>query len=147
MTIRQLVRSTVGLLLVIGAMSSVHGQDAAPVDPRTSLGLTAAERIELLAEMRQMLGSIQGIIAGIGAEDRERIAEAARLSGNRMARATPDAVRAKLPAAFKEIGGPTHMLFEEIAVRAETDDMASLAELTGRLMHNCMACHARFRAD
>ena len=49
--------------------------------PRTSLGLTAAERIELLAEMRQMLGSIQGIIAGIGAEDRERIAEAARLSG------------------------------------------------------------------
>ena len=64
-----------------------------------------------------------------------------------MARATPDAVRVKLPSAFKEVGGPTHTRFEEIAVRAETDDMASLAGLTGKVMQNCMACHARFRAD
>jgi hypothetical protein len=97
--------------------------------------------------MRQMLTSIQGIVAGIGAEDREAIAAAARLSGNRMARATPPSVRGKMPPAFKEIGGPTHMLFEEIAVRAETDDMASLAELTGRTLQNCIACHAQFRAE
>ncbi|MCB1761115.1 MAG: hypothetical protein KDI68_15195 [Gammaproteobacteria bacterium] len=94
-----------------------------------------------------MLASIQGIIAGIGEEDRERIIEAARYSGNRMARATPASVRARLPKEFREIGGPTHMLFEEIVIRAETDDMASLAELTGRTMQNCLACHARFRAD
>lgn len=40
-----------------------------------------------------MLASIQGIIAEIGEEDRERIIEAARYSGNRMARATPASVR------------------------------------------------------
>lgn len=136
--------------VALGLLFAAQGAGADPnraADSRTRLGMTEAERIEFLAEMRQMLTSVQGIIAGIGAEDRERIIEAARYSGNRMARATPASVRAKLPAEFKEIGGPTHMLFEEVVIRAETDDMASLAELTGRTMQNCLACHARFRAD
>jgi cytochrome c556 len=116
-------------------------------DLRHRLGMTPAERGEFLNEMRQMLTSIQGIIAGIGSEDRERIAEAARYSGNRMARATPDSLRQRLPGEFQEIGGPTHMLFEEIAIRAETDDMADLAVLTGQTLQQCLACHAMFRAD
>lgn len=116
-------------------------------DRRHRLGMTPEERVEFLAEMRQMLTSIQGIIAGIGSEDRERIAEAARYSGNRMARATPASLRQRLPQAFQEIGGPTHMLFEEIAIRADTDDMADLATLTGETMQQCLACHAMFRAD
>jgi len=131
-------------LLAIGATQTSQGADT---DPRTSLGMTDAERITFLAEMRQMLASIQGILAGIGAEDREAIAAAARLSGNRMARATPPSLRARLPQAFKEIGGPTHLLFEEIAVRAETDDMADLSTLTGKTLEQCLACHARFRVD
>lgn len=116
-------------------------------DTRIRLGMTPAERAEFLAEMRQMLASVQGIVAGIGDGNRERIAAAARLSGNRMARATPDSVRRKLPAAFKEIGGPTHLLFEEIAIRAETDDMNALTKLAGEVMQQCLACHAAFRAD
>jgi hypothetical protein len=103
------------------------------------LGLESVERAEFLADLWQMLASIQGIVAGIAA--------AARLSGNRMAHAQPPPVRDKLPSEFKEIGEPTHLLFEEIVIRAETDDMASLAELTGRTRVNCMACHAKFRAD
>jgi hypothetical protein len=62
---------------------------------RTSLVLTDEEKAAFLVEMRQMLASIQGIVAGIGSEDREAIAAAARLSGNRMARAMPATVRAK----------------------------------------------------
>lgn len=133
--------------MLITAAQDIKAEGQLAEDTRVSLGLTTAERVEFLAEMRQMLASIQGIIAGIGAEDRERIIEAARYSGNRMARATPASVRAKLPTEFQEIGGPTHMLFEEIVIRAETDDMASLTELTGRTMQNCLACHAQFRAD
>ncbi len=116
-------------------------------DGRIRLGMTAAERVEFLAEMRQMLTSIQGIIAGIGTEDREQIAAAARYSGNRMARATPTSLRQRLPQSFQDIGGPTHMMFEEIAIRADTDDMADLAVLTGETMQQCLACHAMFRAD
>lgn len=134
------------LWIIIGITHPAQAQTSTP-DPRTRLGLDPADRTAFLAEMRQMLASIQSIISGIASEERERIASAARQSGNRMARATPATVRAKLPEAFKAIGGPTHMLFEEIAIRAETDDMASLAELTGRTMENCLACHARFRAD
>lgn len=109
------------------------------------LGLTPEERVEFLAEMRQMLASVQGILQGIGTEDRNRIAAAARLSGNRMARATPDSVREKLPQSFRDIGGPTHLLFEELAVRAETDEMDSLARFTAELINQRVACHAAFR--
>jgi len=116
-------------------------------DKRISLGLTAAEKTEFLSEMRQMLASVQGIVAGIGAEDRELIIKSARYSGNRMARATPDSVRQKLPQAFKELGGPTHMMFEELVVRSETDDMDMLSEFTSQLMQQCLACHAMFKVD
>jgi cytochrome c556 len=37
------------------------------------------------------------------------------------------------------------MMFEELAVRAETDDMDSLARDTADLMKQCLACHAAFR--
>ena len=133
------------ILLLAGTVAhATDGQTAAP-DERIDLGLTSGERTLFLAEMRNMLASIQGILQGIGDVDRERIAAAARQSGNRMARATPDAVRAKLPQAFRDLGGPTHMLFEELAVRAETDDMDSLARDAAQLMNQCLACHAAFR--
>lgn len=137
------------LALVLLTFAALPMASAAEPDDdlRHRLGMTPAERVEFLSEMRQMLTSIQGIIAGIGTEDRERIAAAARYSGNRMARATPDSLRQRLPREFQEIGGPTHMLFEEIAIRAETDDMADLAVLTGQTMQQCLACHAMFRAD
>jgi cytochrome c556 len=134
------------LWLAIVSTATAAGEDPVPtVDNRIDLGLTAEERTEFLAEMRVMLASIQGILQGIGENDRERIAEAARQSGNRMARATPESVRAKIPQSFRDLGGPTHMLFEELAVRAETDDMDSLAGATAVIMNQCLACHAMFR--
>jgi hypothetical protein len=122
--------------------------DGAPSDPdgRINLGLTPEERAEFLAEMRQMLTSVQGIIAGLGSGDRARVMEAARYSGNRMARATPDALRSRLPSGFKDIGGPTHMMFEELIVRAEADDTETLLSYTGEMLQQCLACHALFRA-
>jgi cytochrome c556 len=135
------------LALALVCLAS-HATGAQPADdPRINLKLTPEERVEFLAEMRQMLGSIQGVMQGIGDADRERIAAAARQSGNRMARATPASVRAKLPQSFRDLGGPTHMMFEELAVRAETDDMDSLARDTANLMNQCMACHATFRVQ
>lgn len=138
------------LTLILLIAFPVHAErinEPALVDNRIKLDLSPAERAEFLAEMQKMLGSVQGILQGIGESDRDLIAGAARLSGNRMARATPNAVRAKLPQSFKDIGGPTHLMFEELAVRAETDDMDMLARETGKLMNQCMSCHATFRAQ
>lgn len=132
-----------GLLLVL----PVSAAETNVVDPRTDLGMTTEEKVQFLSEMRQMLGSIHGILQGISSEDRAMIAKYATLSGNRMARATPDALRKRLPQAFKDIGGPTHMLFEELVIRAETDDMDDLLRFTTDIMNQCMTCHAQFRAD
>lgn len=114
-------------------------------DGRENLRLTYQEQAIFLSEMRVMLGSIQEIMAGLGSGNRELIAEAARRSGNRMARATPASIRAKLPVSFQVLGEPTHMQFEELAVRATTDDLDMLAAHTATLMQQCMACHASFR--
>jgi hypothetical protein len=133
------------LLNVVAAPAWTADGTPPALDHRIDLGLTAEERADFLAEMRVMLASIQGILAGIAEGDRERIAEAARQSGNRMARATPETVRAKLPQAFRDLGGPTHMMFEELAIRAETDDMDSLAGAAALIMNQCLACHATFR--
>ena len=139
-------RSLLLLILACACLLS-NAVGAEPANGRIDLRFTPQERTEFLTEMRQMLASIQGIIGGIGAADRNRIAEFARLSGNRMARATPDSVREKLPQSFRDIGGPTHMLFEELAVRAETDEMDGLARFTAELMNQCVACHAAFRVQ
>jgi len=133
------------LFVSVTAFSADKPTPISAADPRQNLQLTPSERAEFLSEMRNMLTSIQHILLGIGSSDRELIAEYARSSGNRMARATPTSVRAKLPQSFRDIGGPTHMMFEELAVHAETDEMEMLARQTGELMKQCMACHATFR--
>ncbi|GAB6041310.1 hypothetical protein [Endothiovibrio diazotrophicus] len=140
-------RTSTSLLLLLALFTMGRAAAETTEDPRQSLGLTPGERVQFLSEMRGMLASVQGIVAGIATEDRDRIIAAAHHSGNRMARATPDSVRAKLPHTFKALGGPTHLLFEELAVRAEVEEMDSLTALTGELMKQCLACHEQFRAN
>ena len=143
MTIRTLFLS----LTMITFSFSVYAEDNKSMDNRINLKLTESEKVEFLSEMRQMLSSIQGIIIGIGENDRKKIIKSARYSGNRMARATPESIKRKTPQSFKDIGGPTHMMFEELVVRAETDDMDLLTSFTGELMEKCLACHATFKTD
>ncbi|SFV89356.1 hypothetical protein MNB_SUP05-SYMBIONT-5-1072 [hydrothermal vent metagenome] len=122
-------------------------------DNRYRLNFNNEEKLEFLSEMRQMLTSIQQIMLGIGIGDKEMIIKAARYSGNRMARLTPESIKDKTPVSFKKIGGPTHMMFEELIINAEesdekdADDMQDLAALTGRLMQNCLACHEAFTVN
>lgn len=142
------MKQLVALLSLVTMLTFTStGMSGESADKRTSLGLDDEEKAEFLSEMRQMLASIQGVIAGIAADDPDMIKKAARYSGNRMARATPDAVRNRLPQAFKEIGGPTHMMFEELVIRADTDDAEDLISFTGDLMKQCLTCHALFKVD
>jgi hypothetical protein len=118
----------------LAALTVLYAPAVAQSDSRHDLRLTVNEQALFLSEMRVMLGSVQQIAEGLGRGDRALIIEAARRSGNRMARATPASVRAKVPKTF-----------EELAVRAETDDMDQLAAHLGHTMKQCMACHATFR--
>ena len=133
--------------VLMGAGIPINAGDHDVKDKRISLGFSEPEKAEFLSEMRQMLASIQGVIAAIGEEDRQLIITSARYSGNRMARETPESIKKKTPQSFKDIGGPTHMMFEELVIRAETDDMDTLTSFTGELMKQCLACHAMFKAN
>jgi hypothetical protein len=139
---------SLSLLFILVAYSlPAFAVDLEQSDSRVGLGFTESEKSEFLSEMRQMLASIQGIITGIGEENRDLIVSSARYSGNRMARETPASIKEKTPQTFKDIGGPTHMMFEELVIRAETDDMETLTSFTGELMKQCLACHAMFKVD
>ena len=136
-------RGIVVFLLSVG----LGVQAGESIDGRISLNLTEAEKAEFLTEMQQMLGSIQGVIQGIADDDTDKIIKAAQASGNQMAIATPDSVRAKLDDQFRSIGGPTHMMFEELVIRAETDPADELLRFTANIMNNCMACHAKYKVN
>jgi hypothetical protein len=133
--------------LLISLFSLASANDSSKLDSRNSLDLNPSEKAAFLSEMREMLSSIQKIMMGIGTENREMIIDAARYSGNRMARNTPESIKQKTPQAFKELGGPTHMMFEELVIRADVDDMGTLATFTGELMQKCVACHALFKTN
>jgi len=136
-----------GLLTILSLTISLNAlsNETPKIDNRIALNLTSSEKVEFLQEMRQMLRSIQGIVSGIGEQNREKIIKSAKYSGNRMKRATPKSVTKKLPPLFQKLGGPTHMMFEELAVIAEDDDMETLNQYTGKLMNQCLTCHETFR--
>lgn len=137
----------VSVIALAPLVSPVAATASEPADSRVNLGFTPEEKAAFLADMRVMLGSIQGILRGISEEDREAIAEAARVSGNRMARSTPAPIREKTPPEFKAIGGPMHLAFEEIVIRSETDPLEDITTMTAKAMNQCMTCHAQFRVD
>jgi len=132
--------------LLFVTSTAVYAEEKPATDQRISLDLNEEERAFFYQEMQQMLGSIQGILIGLGEENREKIIAAAKQSGNIMPRNMLPSVKKKTPVEFKQLGHPTHMMFEEIAVRAADDDMADIAALTGKLMNQCMSCHAMFKA-
>ncbi|CAA6819556.1 MAG: Unknown protein [uncultured Thiotrichaceae bacterium] len=142
---KYLISLAISLFLLISA--SAFSNEPEAEDTRISLDLTKSEKVLFLTEMRQMLVSIQGILQGIGEDDRALIIKSAQYSGNRMARATPESIKKKTPSEFKELGGPTHMMFEELVIRAEDDDLESLTLLTSEILKNCVACHSQFKAD
>ena len=133
--------------LLFSLFSLASANDSDKLDSRASLDLNPSEKAAFLSEMREMLSSIQKIMMGIGTENRELIIDAARYSGNRMARNTPESIKQKTPLAFKKIGSSTHMMFEELVIRADVDDMSTLATFTGELMQKCVACHTLFKTN
>lgn len=143
---KYIIRGALLSMLLACGFSSL-ASEADNFDKRISLHLTKAEKADFLIEMRGMLSSIQGVMSGISDKNRTLIINSARYSGNRMARATPKSVKQKTPKLFKEIGGSTHMMFEELVVRAEDEDMESLTSFTATLMKNCLTCHETYRAN
>ncbi len=115
-------------------------------DHRQPLALSAEEAAHLRLEMRLFLNSVQKIVTAAAHQDMPVVAEAARESGLVAAHQVPPGLRAKLPLEFKKLGHATHEAFDDLARDAESmaDGGLALKQL-GRLMQNCVSCHATYR--
>lgn len=139
------------LLVLAGGMAYLfvyQGSVRPAADGRTAIVLESGERALILAEMRAFVESIQQITAGLSREDMQAVAEAARLSGRAAQQQVPVPLMGKLPLTFKQLGLDTHQQFDQLALDAEQlgDPAHSLQQL-GRLMQNCVACHAAYRLE
>jgi hypothetical protein len=137
-------------LCLCAAAMPAAGQSQAPgaTDERERILVPAPARNMVLAEMRQMLRSLEGVLSGLAEGDRAAAAEAARASGMAVAVDVSPEVRARLPEAFVQLGMATHQGFDALAAKLKQplDTGAALAELSA-LTQNCVACHATYRLD
>ncbi len=133
-----------GVLSCAGASASA-GEPARPsADTRQRVNVPPAQRNEILIEMRQMLGSIRGILYGLAADDMRMIEGAAWSSGTRQAPG-PD-YRREVPEGFRKFEIQTHQGFDALAEKAaagggQPDILKGLAALT----NNCVGCHNAYR--
>lgn len=151
MTTRSLAVAALGLWLVTVAVAVymfVNGQTTKGADGRTTIHLNAEERDLVLTEMRTMLTSVQGIVAGLSAEDLKKVRESAKASGNAIAAEVPPALMAKLPLDFKQRGMGVHRGFDEMSVAVEQEETTDMIlSRLGDQLNSCIACHAAYRLE
>ncbi|MDD2701888.1 MAG: hypothetical protein PHH36_11730 [Sideroxydans sp.] len=124
----------------------IKGNTAAVEGQRNAIMLQPAERELVLMEMRGLLGSTQGILAGLDKKDMAEVAQAARASGMGSAADVNPALMAKLPMSFKELGMSVHRAMDEIAQDAASGKPA--ADILNKLsntLSSCVACHAAWQ--
>lgn len=144
--LRTAVAAFAGLGIIWGVVGTGSGQP--PGDPRQRLTLPPQGRDKVLAEMRHMLESVNGVLRGVAAGDLAAAEKAARAAGTAMAVEMDPAMMQQLLPAFRELGLQTHRAFDELADRLKAggtgeDAIRGLAGVTG----NCVACHALYRLD
>ena len=134
--------------LVIAGWFFVQGWTTKGTDGRREILLAPSERDQILAEMRQLLKGVDGVIRGLSESqsDRKSMEEAARAVGMKMAADTSPAIMAKLPLPFKQMGMSIHKDMDALAdaiVQQETPQqiLQRLSNMTAR----CTTCHDLYR--
>jgi len=134
------------IAFVFGALP-VFAENKEPlIDKREVLVLTPLQREHVLAEMRALLGGVQGLLGALAEDDMKAVADIARPLGIRMAGKAEDHLKGVLPQHFMQLGLMVHQDFDSIAALAESGagNKAVLSELS-RSMKKCQACHAHYQ--
>jgi cytochrome c556 len=124
----------------------IAGWTAPGSDGRTEVRLGPSERDQILAEMRQLLKSVHGVVAGMSQQDLRQAEQAARTAGVGMAADVDPAIMAKLPLPFKQMGMSVHRDFDHLAdaiAKGEAPErvLQQLSSITSR----CTTCHDIYR--
>ncbi|MBN8607027.1 MAG: hypothetical protein J0L81_08935 [Caulobacterales bacterium] len=117
-------------------------------DAREAITLSRTERDLVLGEMRLMLESTEGVVAGLAANDMQAIEQAAARSSPSAPGTVDQAMHGALPEAFLHSGAAAHGGFADIARLAR--DGAGAEAINARLsqtLHQCTSCHATYRVE
>ncbi len=113
-------------------------------DHRIAVRLPVAARDAVLAEMRTMLGSVQGVLDGAARSDTAAVRTAAKASG--LVMAADPALEGMLPEEFLRLGMRTHQAFDTLAATASAGAAPAVARLA-EIASGCVACHAAYRLE
>ena len=145
-----------GLIMGVGLMRFISTNDdltelaaetARPertADGRIALYYTAEDRTHISAEMLGFLQGLQTISGAVAEDDRETIRDAA--GALRRGNGQGQAVQAKSPEGFRQIGRALRQDFGDIADMAETADMSDIQITLGNALAKCAACHGTYKA-
>lgn len=117
-------------------------------DGRQAIILAPAERDQILAEMRQLLKAVNGVVRQLGdpQQDLKQTEATVRAPGMAMAADTSPAIMAKLPLDFKQMGMSIHHGMDALADAFAQQELSQqilqrLASMTAR----CTTCHDLYR--
>ena len=119
----------------------------AGMDERIAVYLSAGERQHVLAEMRGLLGSTQGVIEGLATDNMDLVQKSALAAGTGGRKTTENnMMHKKMPNEWMMLGMTAHKSMDEIAQMAADGKPAKDIQLKlVKTMDHCMACHVAFR--
>ena len=135
---------TVGMMVAL----FVQGHTRPGTDGRTEIILAPAERDLVLAEMRQLLKAVHGVVTVLGSPDQnlKAAASAARAAGMSMAADVNPAIMVKLPLAFKQMGMSIHKDMDHLADGiAQGESSAQILNRLSSMTARCTTCHDMYR--
>ena len=135
---------------ILGGLAGCAAPRPAPAsaDGRHVVVLTPAARGMVLAEMRQMLASVNEVVHGLAAPDTPRIERAARASGLAMAADVEAQVMRALPPLYRELAMQAHRGFDILAAGAAAGrPREDLIRALSGIIKSCVACHDVYRVE
>ena len=140
-----LVVMLAGLSAFLAFKFMVAGETEQSTDGRTAIIVTAAERDQILLEMRMFVETVQTIIIANTTGDTSSISRAAKDVGKAAQGQMSSALVGKLPMGFKKLGFDTHSRFDQLGLDAAQMSPEQISQELGALMGNCVACHNTYR--
>ena len=136
------------LALVLICLSTSAGAEpnaAWASDKRLAITVSAAERNQVLYEMREFLHGMHNIHHALARRDMKAVAVAARPLGPLLER-MPPTMKERLPEEFAQLGIALREAFEALARDAETRaDPAVALEQMAEIIAYCSGCHDTYR--
>lgn len=134
--------------LSVGGWLFVKGVTKPGSDGRTEILLAAAERDQILAEMRLLLKAVDGLVRGLGESDLDskQLEATARAVGMGMAADVEPTIMAKLPLPFKQMGMSIHKDMDALAdAIGQHETPRQILQRLSSMTARCTACHDMYR--